>query len=283
MATLSIVKNPDKQALSNSGTKPAAKMVKLDSISTAEPFKTLFKINPAVLSAIAMDILQSGYDSSQPLHIWKEKGILIDGHTRLEAAKQADLFTVPVFEHSFVNEAAALEYAIHMQRDRRNLTDAELYACIVELDKRGTHGGARFKCAPEHLNDSRAKTAEVVGTSKDKVQKVRTISDHAPADIKAQLRTGDLSINQAYAKTQASRKAKPSSSDGSTPLPPSASSVGSASLFSILDEIGTKNRIVIKLSDTLPADTVTGLLAAIESSLASVLEKRARPTVAAGS
>lgn len=128
-----------------------------------------------------------GFDNSQPLLIWKEREILIDGHTRLKAAQEAGRNHVPVYEKSFESESEALEYTIHLQKDRRNLTDAELYACILELDKRQPHGGDRqsdkFKSPDGLLNhdnstSSRQRTAEVVGTSPTKVQKVRTIEDH---------------------------------------------------------------------------------------------------------
>ena len=121
------------------------KMTSVVSIKAADPFKTLFPIRPSILQAIAEDIKKNGFDGSQPIHVWKEKGVVLDGHTRLQAAREAGLFQLPVFEHSFKDESEAVAYAIHMQRDRRNLTDAELYACVVELDKRFSHGGKRVK------------------------------------------------------------------------------------------------------------------------------------------
>lgn len=275
MATLSLVKNPAKQTLDNSGTKPVAKMVRLDLIVTADPFKTLFSINPAVLETISKDIQTNGFDGSQPLHIWKEKGILIDGHTRLEAAKLADLFQVPVFEHSFDSEDVALEYAIHMQRDRRNLSDAEMYACITELDKRGPRGGARFKGSGEHLKDSRMKTAQIIGTSVNKVQKVRTISDHAPAEVKESLKKGDLSINQAYTKTKLARKPKQTPpSFAATPIaspdPVDTSSTLPAA-FTIMDELTSSNRIVITFPTLLSIDIAAKLIFNLNSTLDSIL------------
>ena len=273
MGTLSLVKNPQKQSLDNSGTKHVATMVKLDSIATADPFKTLFEINPAVLDKIVEDIMENGFDASQPLHIWKEKGILIDGHTRLEAAKRVDLFQVPVYEHPFDSEASALEYAIHTQRDRRNLSDAELYACILELDKHDTHGGKRVKFGDQNLPspDSKAKTAAIIGTSKDKVQKVRTISNRASADLKDDLKKGKVSINQAYNKAKQARKLKPSS-----PLP-SASAVSSPApsiplpSFSIADELAANNRIVIAFSSSLAVATSALMLSSLELAIRKVI------------
>jgi hypothetical protein len=50
---------------------------------------------------------------------------------------------IPVFFQSFPDEDSALEYAIHNQRNRRNLTDAELLRCIEVLDRRKERGGDR--------------------------------------------------------------------------------------------------------------------------------------------
>jgi len=276
MATLSLVKNPEKKSLDNSGTKPLAKMVRVDAIATADPFKSLFSINPAVLETICKDIKTNGFDGSQPLHLWKEKGILIDGHTRLEAAKLADLFQVPVFEHSFDSEDVALEYAIHMQRDRRNLTDAEMYACITELDKRGPRGGARFKGSGEHMKDSRIKTAKVIGTSVNKVQKVRTISDHAPAEVKEGLKKGDISINQAYTRTQQLRKPKtkpsPAASASIDPSPSTDPSAAFPPAFTIMDELASNNRIVIIFPALLSIDVAARLVFDLNGTLKRVLE-----------
>jgi hypothetical protein len=135
-----------------------------------------------------------------------------------------------------------------MQRDRRNLSDAEMYACILEIDKRSSLGGKRVRGSGGPVIDPKHKTASIVGTSANKVQKVRTISDHAPAEVKEGLRKGDLSINQAYTKTQQLRKTKPtlpSSPSPSTPTHSTDSSPASPATFTIMDELASSNRIVI--------------------------------------
>ena len=55
-------------------------------------------------------------------------------------AKDAGLLNIPVVTKEFATEVDALEYAISSQRNRRNLTEAEMFSCIHELDKRKSEG-----------------------------------------------------------------------------------------------------------------------------------------------
>jgi hypothetical protein len=201
MKQLTLTTHPEKLELDNSGTKLLARLMSVDAIQTAEPFVSLFPVREAVLADIVVNLKANGFDPSQPLHVWKEKSVLIDGHTRLRAAREAGWHQVPVYEHSFATEDEALNYAINCQRHRRNLTDAELFTCIQELDKRQGHGGKRVKSPPGLLNTnetSRQQTARAVGASQNKVLKVRAITDKGTSGLLAQVKSGELSINQAY-------------------------------------------------------------------------------------
>lgn len=104
----------------------SAKYITPADIKTAEPFESLFAIKEEVYSAIAASMKESGYDDMQPVIVWQEKGILIDGHTRRKAAIEADIAQIPYIEKSFVSEEAALDYMYHIQFSRRNITDSEL-------------------------------------------------------------------------------------------------------------------------------------------------------------
>ena len=230
MNDLTSKKNPEKFDNINTGSKQFVKLKLTSSIKTAEPFKTIFPINAELLDTIIKDMKERGFDESQPLLLWKEEKVLIDGHTRLEAAIEADIQQVPIHEKSFKDETEAVEYVIHLQKDRRNLTDSELYQCIIELDNRYTLGGDRksekissaralLKSDESDMKEksSREKTAKTLGTSSTKVQKVRTINDHAPDEIKEAVSTGQISINKAYKTTQENRKKNQSSTKKTKP------------------------------------------------------------------
>lgn len=209
MAKLTINKNPEKGRLTNSGTKELAKMKLTNQITTSEPFLSLFPINPVILDSIQNSIRNNGFDNSQVLHIWKENNVLIDGHTRLKAAISCSLKQVPVYEHSFESEKEAMEYAINLQRNRRNLTDAEMMSCLSQLDTLKEPGR---QLASNEANSSKGKsasvTAKLLGTSRSKVEKMRSIKKHAPALTLDEVKEGKKSINKAYQETVEYKKNK---------------------------------------------------------------------------
>ena len=188
--------------------------MKLEEIKTTEPFKSLFPIERQVLDRVREDMQTHGYDPSQPIVLWIEEGVVIDGHTRLEAAKNLGLEEVPVHEKSFADEDEALAYAIHGQRDRRNLTSADIIRLVDTLDARLKRGertdlaSGDAKSPEASKRKSAAKTAATIGVSQATVERTRTILDHAPDQIKEEVKKGKKSIKAAYEETQARRKIK---------------------------------------------------------------------------
>ncbi len=192
-------------------------------IKTKAPFNSLFPVDNGTVNAVAEHMKVNGYDQSQPIVLWKEKldedrkqAIVIDGHTRLLAAKKIGLSPVYVARVSFASADAALEYAIHNQRDRRNLTDADLLRCIEAVDERKPRGGDRKSEAVKSKTSSEAidsgksaeQTALIVGTSKTKVEKARTLLDYADEQTKQTVLDGKKSIHAAAKETQEKRKGK---------------------------------------------------------------------------
>jgi len=183
----------------NSGCTTVARQMRVDEIQLSNEFSSLFPVNPAVLAQIVESIKKHGFDNSQPLHVWKEKGILIDGHTRRLAALECGLTTVPVFEHSFATEEEAMEYALGLQTARRNLTDAELLNALSKLDQLKNRGRPDSKKEDEQpKGKSAAHLAKVLGTSTGKIEKARAVSKKATAEVKEAVRKGELSVNAAY-------------------------------------------------------------------------------------
>ena len=175
------------------------------------PFSELFSIDENVLQAIVKNILENTYDESQPIVVWKDQNIVIDGHTRLKASHLAGRQIISVFNKAFRNEEEALQYAINNQRNRRNMSEAELLRCIEAVDKRQERGGdrksveAKSKAPSGGIEKSKSpsaqETANIVGTSVRKVERARAvISD--PKEREAVL-TGKKSINKASEDTKA--------------------------------------------------------------------------------
>jgi ParB family chromosome partitioning protein len=183
----------------------------IDDIKTASPFCDLFPVRKRVLDDIVWDMRRNGYDNSQPLVLWKDHGnVVIDGHTRLTAAKKADIYHIPVILKAFSDEEDALKYAIACQKNRRNLSDSELVACVVELDKRKDRT-LNFKSdsskAPDGaLGKSASETANLLGVSTRKVERIRSIMDNANDEIKRMVKTGRMTVNSAYNRTVGARQ-----------------------------------------------------------------------------
>lgn len=171
------------------------------------PFKSLFARAPAIVEAIAESIRSEGYRLAEPVVCWD--GVVIDGHTRVEAARLAGCGNVYGVNVAFADESAALEYAIARQRNRRNLTEAELLRCVAELGKRRE---GRLKTPPDGgvtEPPTAAEIAATLGTSTRKVERMRTVLDHATPEIRAAVDSGELTINAACKATQAARKPTP--------------------------------------------------------------------------
>jgi ParB family chromosome partitioning protein len=184
----------------------------IDDIKTASPFRDLFPVRKRVLDDIMWDMRRNGYDNSQPLVLWKDHGnIVIDGHTRLSAATKADIYQIPVILKAFADEEDALKYAIACQKNRRNLSDSELVACVVELDKRMSIGRPKLddekNAQPCAINGRTSQTtADLLGVSARKVEQIRTVMDNANDEIKRMVKTGRMTVNSAYNRTVGARR-----------------------------------------------------------------------------
>lgn len=194
------------------------------------PFMGMFPDQPDKVEAISEHMKKFGFDTSQPIVLWDCKEIepekknpfyIIDGHTRYEAAKRANLDTgVYVSRVKFRNEKEALQHAIHNQRNRRNMDDDALIRCIEAVDQLKRKGQRTDLASSEAKSGKSAEeTAKVVGTTKTKVEKVRTINTHADDETKKAVRSGRKSINKAYQETQAKRKPSKKNQDNLKPGP----------------------------------------------------------------
>ena len=175
---------------------------KPEEIKTHPTFESLFPINPQVLAKIEQDMRDGSYDFSQPIILatWEgqKEPVCIDGHTRLNAATNVGIQEVPVWLHEFATEEEAIEKVIKLQSNRRNMTDAEILACVRVLDQRRragrpkkelAQGCANFSdneagqdeqenqdsCAVPSTGKSAQAIGEMLGISTRKVEQARTV------------------------------------------------------------------------------------------------------------
>lgn len=176
--------------------KRTPEMVKPSLIKTSSPFKDIFPIYPEVLQKVQKNIHEAGYDMSQPVIVWKEQEVLIDGHTRLTAALNEELSEIPVIYVSLPDEHTAVQYVYSLQTDRRNLTDAERFSIVEGLlynvEQKSINTGGRPR---DSLNKKDIADLLTIGTVT--AQKYINIIKRANEEIKQQVRSGDLTVNQA--------------------------------------------------------------------------------------
>ena len=228
MAKLTMTTRPDKVLVNNSGDKAIGVTLSLDQIMKAEPFSSLFMIKHEVLAAITEDMKAHGFDPSKPVNVWKKADgtrILIDGYTRVRAAEALGLLHITAYEKTFASEAEALAYAIHTQRDRRNLSDVEILRLVQLIDrpqtgfKKSLTGNELLAISANEPSEGAIRstselTAEALGISNAKVKRARAVL----ADTKqaASVLAGEKTIHKAAQDAKAERDSMPKKSSASS-------------------------------------------------------------------
>ncbi len=205
----------------------------IEKIKTHPTFEGIFRIDQELLARIEQDMREGRYDISQPIILATWEGqkelVCIDGHTRLQAAKNAGIEKVPFFKHEFDTEQEAIEKAVKLQRNRRNMTDAEIIAVIEAIDRKKPRGGdrrseeAKSKKSSDTIEKSGSKsaagTAEKLGVSTTKVDRTRCVLNHGDPETIEAVKNGEMLINQACQETREKKskrnktnKTKPNSS-----------------------------------------------------------------------
>lgn len=183
-----------------------SKSIRISEIEYHDGFKSLFSIDDELLKRIVKSINDNKYDNSQPVHIWiytDENGIthkyLIDGHTRVKAAEEAGLETIPYYEHKFNSFEEAYKYVLGLQVNRRNLGGSELLKNISKL-----YGTDFIQNAEGKKSEA---IAEILGISDRTVEKGLYVNKNADEDTLAKIDLDELSVDKAYKQLKAEEKA----------------------------------------------------------------------------
>lgn len=203
---LNIVTNGNKGGLpvANQGMK-LSKIIALEKIEEHEQFKELYSIDEDLLERIAEDMKSNKFDASQPVHIWlfkdeneTEHFYLIDGYTRVKAAKLAGLETVPYFEHTFESFEEAHRYALHLQVDRRNLNGMDLLHNIEAL--MGSEYIQNMK------GNKNAAMGEMLGVSEKTIERAKFVENNATEEQMEAIESGEATINSTYDELKGTKK-----------------------------------------------------------------------------
>jgi N6-adenosine-specific RNA methylase IME4 len=144
-------------------------------------------------------------------------GFIIDGHNRFEIATRWNL-EYQTESKSFENENDVKEWMINNQFGRRNLSNYQRSVLALQLEevfssKAKENQAVQFKgnslkqiSAEVKPIETRKELAKVANVSHDTIAKVKKIEAVATPEVKAQLSTGEISINQAYQEIKKEEK-----------------------------------------------------------------------------
>jgi N6-adenosine-specific RNA methylase IME4 len=147
-------------------------------------------------------------------------GFIIDGHNRYEIAQKWNL-DYQTESKSFKDENAVKEWMINNQFGRRNLSNYQRSVLALQLEKVfSERAKENLKVSGENFGkgcqmsdnpiietiDTKKELAKVANVSHDTIAKVKKIEAVAPEEMKTKLRTGEVSINQAYKEIKKEEK-----------------------------------------------------------------------------
>jgi len=163
------------------------------SIKTASPFRDVFPMKQEILISIQDSMREIGYDANHPMILWKERGILIDGHCRLKSALEVEISEVVFLEQSFSSEEDALRYTFALQFHRRNLDEADRFLFVEGLFHNNVVAEEFF---PKGIN--RNNLAPLLSVAVSTAQKYISVIKQADEEDKKQIRQGMATVNGIY-------------------------------------------------------------------------------------
>jgi ParB family chromosome partitioning protein len=173
----------------NAGQNYYAKLMPVSEIVEDPELSGFFKRADKLVNEIAENMKTKGYDKSQPIVVIKGRNIVVDGHTRLEAAKKAGLTEIPAYEAEFEDIEDAMFYEFERQADRRNLTGGEILQAAKLLDGRKKKDGQGRQAEL---------IAERLGLSPAYMYMAKKVVNEAPPEMLEKIKSGEQKISQAY-------------------------------------------------------------------------------------
>lgn len=185
-------------------------MMNVDQLETRETFSNLFPIQKGTLDKITARMRDGGFQNLHPICVWRtDKPVVLDGHTRLQAARQLGIKVVPVVQMDFNDELAAIEFAVAQQLERRNLslkTMMEYIEIADTLARRGRKKKEQGRSnSGEQEEQPRGKSSERLAKALHipvkRAECLRRIVKDGSEETKTALAKEEISINQAYHDT----------------------------------------------------------------------------------
>jgi len=183
----------------------------LDIFFDSEFRKLIPPLQPDELSELEKSLKSEG--NRDPIVIWKENKLMLDGHHRYDICTNAGIPLKPALQLSFPDRNAAIVWIIRNQFGRRNLSAYSRSVLALKLEEilkpkakenqvmHGNTAPGRTKTLPQNSAEvltpieTREEIAKAAHVSRDTISKVKIIEDKATDEQKAKLISGNESIN----------------------------------------------------------------------------------------
>jgi len=159
-----------------------------------------------------------------PLVVWKETGILIDGHNRYEICNKRGI-RFPITEIPFKDKFEALFFISNLQHDRRNMNKWNIFMMLTKLETvlskqtsdrvseiaKLIHKGAKkkekeFENVGQHTRDELVKQS---GLGAGTLARAKVVLQKASPKVKKDLAKGKTTIGTEYRKVVKPPKSSP--------------------------------------------------------------------------
>ena len=173
----------------------------------------MHRLKPDEQSQLEDNLLRDGCRDA--LVVWKEEGLLLDGHNRLQICKQHSI-PYDIKAISLPNRKAALMWILETQLGRRNCSRFEKAELALKLKPeiaarakeskaeagriygRGGEKVLQNSAKPIEAIDTRKQLATKAGVSHDTISKVEYINKVGDEAVRDKLRRGESSIDKEY-------------------------------------------------------------------------------------
>lgn len=160
--------------------------------------------NEDELKGLEESLLKDGFHEWEPLVVWKEEQILVDGHHRHKLCIKHNI-PFKVVERSFVDRNEAILEALRIQLNRRNIPSFIRVTLTLRYKERIAAkakenerlGGKGSQKSVDLTIDTQKELAKMAGVSHDTISKVEAIEKDAPEELKNKVKSGEISINAA--------------------------------------------------------------------------------------
>jgi ParB family chromosome partitioning protein len=189
-----------KNAGINAGQNCYGRMVRTADVVEEPEIKAIFKIHDNTLESVVGSMKENGFDRAEPIVLWKGKNCVVDGHTRLEAARKTGIEEIPVIEKEFEDVYAAILYTFERQANRRNLEQGEILSVASTLQDKA-----------REARDGSGRGAEILakklGVSASTIYKAKRIRAEADEEDLKAVQEGKTTINKVYKKIERKERA----------------------------------------------------------------------------